>query len=146
MHHLGILRLDRRTRDYNSSRPYYGSDHEIFLETFATGQYSVRQATDLAFELGIKSKKGTKRTWQTVENTLKNPIYAGYIESKYTNGKRYVGLHKGLISDDIFEKNLRILAGKHRIFIKTDEQGYPLRRISYVVHIATNSYRQRATW
>ena len=101
---------------------------KTFLETFATGQYSVRQATDLAFELGIKSKKGAKRTWQTVENTLKNPIYAGYIESKYTNGKRYVGLHKGLITDDIYEKNLRILAGKHRVFVKTDEQGYPLRR------------------
>jgi site-specific DNA recombinase len=72
-----------------------------FLETFSTGQYTVKQATDLGYELGIRTKKGEKRTWQTVENTLKNPIYAGYIQSKYTYGKRYTGLHKAIISSEI---------------------------------------------
>src|SRR5690606_17017266 len=64
---------------------------KIFLETFSTGGYTVRQATDLGYELGIRTKRGEKRTWQTVENTLKNPIYAGLIQSKYTNGKRFPG-------------------------------------------------------
>lgn len=101
---------------------------KMFLETFATGQYTVRQATDLSFELGIKGKKGNKRTWQTTENMLKNPIYAGYIQSKYTNGIRYTGLHQAIISSDIFEKNLRILSGKNRIQFRNDESEYPLRR------------------
>jgi site-specific DNA recombinase len=64
----------------------------------------------------------------SIENMLKNPIYAGYIQSKYTNGIRYTGLHQALITNDIFEKNQRILAGKNRIFIKSDESDYPLRR------------------
>lgn len=101
---------------------------KMFLETFATAQYTVRQATDLSFELGIKNKKGGKRTWQTVLNMIKNPIYAGYIESKYTNGERYTGLHKALITSDIFEKNLRILAGKNKVYARVDESDYPLRR------------------
>lgn len=99
-----------------------------FLETFATGQYTVRQATDLAFEMGIKSKTGKKRTWQTTENMIKNPIYAGYIQSKYTDYKRYMGLHKALIANDIFEKNQRILSGKNRIQFRNDESEYPMRR------------------
>ncbi len=101
---------------------------KLFLETFATGQYTVRQAADLAYELGIRNGKGGKRTWQTIENTLKNPIYAGYIQSKYTNGNRYVGLHKPLISELTFNKNQRILAGKQKLFTKSDESDYPLRR------------------
>lgn len=102
---------------------------KMFLESFATGQYTVRQATDLSYELGIRNGKGGKRTWQTTENMLKNPIYAGYIQSKYTNGNRYVGLHKPLISEVTFNKNQRILAGNTRAsFIKSDENDYPLRR------------------
>ncbi len=99
-----------------------------FLETFATGQYTVKQAKDLAFEMGLKGKKGNKRTWQTTENMLKNPIYAGYIQSKYTDYKRLAGLHQALIAPDIFEKNQRILSGKNRIQFKNDDSEYPLRR------------------
>lgn len=99
-----------------------------FLESFSTGMYSVRQAAEYAFEIGIKTKKGEHRSWQTVDNTLRNPIYAGYIESKYTNGNRYTGLHKGLISSETFEKNQRILAGNTKIQTRLDESEYPLRR------------------
>ena len=108
--------------------PEMGPKLKLFLETFSTGQYTVKQAADLAYELGIRNGKGGKRTWQTVENTLKNPIYAGYIQSKYTNGNRYVGLHKALISEATFDKNQRIMAGKHRVNNRNDESEYPLRR------------------
>ena len=100
----------------------------MLLESFSTGEYNIRRAGDLAFELGIRSKKGTRRTDQTVKNTLQNPIYAGYIQSKYTNGERLAGLHKPLISSETFEKNQRILNGKHRVNIRVDETDYPLRR------------------
>src|SRR6185312_8418862 len=99
-----------------------------FLEAFSTGQYSVMQAADLAYEMSIRSKTGKRRTWQTVKNTLLNPIYAGYIESKYTDGKRYVGLHKALITDEVFEKNQRIINGKKVVHLKSNEEDYPLRR------------------
>ena len=108
--------------------PVMGSKVAQFLETFSTGIYTVRQARELAFEFGIKTKQGLPKTWQTTENMIKNPIYAGYIQSEYTNGVRFTGLHKALISSEVFEKNQRILAGKSRIFIKSDESDYPLRR------------------
>ena len=101
---------------------------KTFLESFSTGQYSIKSAAELAFSLGIKNKRGGKRTWQTVKNTLQNHIYAGYIESKYTDGVRYTGLHQALISPETFEKNQRIIAGNRKIQVRSDESEYPLRR------------------
>lgn len=99
-----------------------------FLETFSTGQYTIKAAAQLAFDMKIRARNGKPRTWQTTKNMLQNPIYAGYIESKYTSGKRYTGLHKALISDEIFQKNQRILEGKKIIQVKANESNYPLRR------------------
>lgn len=99
-----------------------------FLETFSTGQYTIKAAAQLAYDMKIRSKKGEHRTWQTTKNMLQNPIYAGYIQSKYTEGKRYIGLHEALISDEIFQKNQRILEGKKVIQVKSNENEYPLRR------------------
>lgn len=99
-----------------------------FLESFSTGQYSIKAAAQIAYDMGIRSKKGEKRTWQTVKNTLQNPIYAGYVESKYTNGKRYTGLHRALISSETYEKNLRIINGNGKVQTRSDESNYPLRR------------------
>jgi site-specific DNA recombinase len=100
----------------------------MLLEAFSTGEYTVKQAANLAFELGITQKSGKKRTWQTIKNSLENPIYAGYIQSKYTYGNRYIGLHKPIIDLETFEKNINILNNKKRPFIRSDEQDYPLRR------------------
>ena len=108
--------------------PKNASKVRMLLEAFSTGEYSVRQAADLAFELGITQKSGKKRTWQTIKDTLKNPIYAGYIQSKYTNGKKYIGLHNPIITRETFEKNITILANKGRPFTRSDEKDYPLRR------------------
>lgn len=120
-----------RTRDGITTiepDPKFALIMKKFLETFSTGQYTVKQAAELSFEIGLTSRSGKRRTWQTTENTLKNPIYAGYIESKYTNGNRYVGLHEPLISEAIFIKNQRIMAGKQKLNTKSDESAYPLRR------------------
>lgn len=100
----------------------------LFLETFSTGQYTVKQASDLAYELGIKNKRGEKKHWQSIRNLLENPIYAGYIKTKQTEGEVYTGVHKPLITIETYEKNQMILNGKNRVFLKTDEKDYPLRR------------------
>ena len=130
-HDAPIGYVKARTRDGITTiapHPEMAAKLTLFLETFSTGQYTVRQAADLAYELGIRNAKGGKRTWQTIENTIKNPIYAGYIQSKYTNGNRYIGLHEALISEATFNKNQRILAGKQKVFTRSDEEDYPLRR------------------
>lgn len=130
-HDAPIGYIKARTRDGITTiapHPELAAKLTLFLEAFSTGQYTVKQAADLAYELGIRNGKGGKRTWQTIENTLKNPIYAGYIESKYTNGNRYVGLHQALISEATFNKNQRVLAGNSKAQTKSDESDYPLRR------------------
>ena len=73
-----------------------------FLEEFSTGAYTVKDAVDLAFGFGIKTKAGKKRSWQSVKNILTSPLYMGYIRSKYTDGATIKGLHDGMIEEKLF--------------------------------------------
>ena len=98
-----------------------------FLETFETGNYTVRQAAELAYELGIRNKKGGKRDWQAVKNLLINPIYAGFIRSKYTDGQTIKGLHKPLISERMHYRICAIIGGNIKNHSKYAELEWPLR-------------------
>ncbi len=98
-----------------------------FLEEFATGAYTVEQARYLAYDMGIRDKKGNMFRWQTIENRLKNPIYAGFVRSKYTDGQMIRGAHKALISEKTHFKICAILAGDIKNYSKQAETDWPLR-------------------
>lgn len=97
------------------------------LEEFSTGAYTVEQAVELSYQLGIRTKAGEKRTWQTVKNMLTNPRYMGYVSSKFTEGKLIKGLHQSLISERIYYKNQSILSGNTKNNSKQAEEDWPLR-------------------
>lgn len=98
-----------------------------FLEEFSTGAYTVEQAVELSDKMGIRTKAGKKRTWQTVKNMLTNPLYMGFVSSKYTDGKLINGLHIPLISERIYYKNQSILSGNTKNNSKQAEEDWPLR-------------------
>lgn len=97
------------------------------LRTFATGDYSVKDLADLAYEQGLTAINGKKRRWQTVKNMLENPIYAGYVRSKYTDGKMIKGLHPGLIDDTTYYRIQSALSGHSKGFSRQPEKDWPLR-------------------
>jgi site-specific DNA recombinase len=97
------------------------------LREFATGSYSVKQLMELAYKQGLRSRSGNKRNWQSIKNMLENPIYAGYVRSKFTDGKMVKGLHEALIDDRTYYRNQSILSGQVKNFSRQSEIDWPLR-------------------
>lgn len=97
------------------------------FEAFETGTYSVKQAANLAYELGIRTKLGKRRGWESTHHLLTNPIYAGFIRSKYTNGEMTKGLHKPLISEKTYYRTLAIISGNIKNYSRYGELDWPLR-------------------
>lgn len=98
-----------------------------FLEEFSEGNINVTQAVDVAYRLGIRTKAGKKRSWQTIKNMLMNPLYFGYVSSKYTEHKLIKGLHKAIISEVTFYKNQNILNKNANNFSRQAVADWPLR-------------------
>ncbi|MGZ6005365.1 MAG: recombinase family protein [Candidatus Saccharimonadales bacterium] len=97
------------------------------LAKFETGDFTIKQIADLAYELGVRNKKGGKRDWQAIKNMIVNPIYAGYVQSKFTDGEKIKGLHKPLISESAHYRILAIINGDVKKYSKHAELEWPLR-------------------
>jgi len=98
-----------------------------FLNEFSTGAYTVKQAATLAYDMGIRSRKGKKLYWQSVHNIIANPIYMGWIKTKYTDGEMIKGLHPALISEKTYYTNQAILSGKTHGFSREAVEDWPMR-------------------
>ena len=104
------------------------------LQAFESGNYTVKKATVLAYELGITTKNGGMRNWQSIKNLLINPIYAGFIQSKYTEGRMVKGLHQPLISEGTHYRIKAIISGNVKNHSKYAELEWPLRG-GFIRHI-----------
>ncbi len=101
---------------------------EKLLKQFATGAYTTKQAVDLARNMGIMSKTtGNPYGWQVVKTMLENPLYAGFVKTKYTNGEYISGLHKAIISPATHYKIKAILSGRYQKNSRHAEDNWPLR-------------------
>jgi len=66
---------------------------------YATGSYSLAMITDIAYQEGLRNKKGERVGKATLHQTFKNPIYYGW----FIWGKKfYEGTHPALISKELF--------------------------------------------
>ncbi len=98
-----------------------------FLNEFSTGSYTVEQARDLAYTMGVRDKNGKMLRWQTTKNMLQNVLYTGYVKSKYTNGEKIRGVHDALISEGVYIKNQNIMHGNTKTLSKQAKEDWPLR-------------------
>src|SRR5690606_15977086 len=73
--------------------------------------YSLKQLVNEMYELGFRSKSGQKIRKSTYDRMLKNPAYIGKI--KY-GGKIYAGIHKHIISNELFETVNEVNVNKTR--------------------------------
>jgi site-specific DNA recombinase len=98
-----------------------------FLHEFSTGAYTVKQAADLAAEIGIRGRTGKKLHWQSVKNLITNPLYAGFVRTKFTDEELIPGLHKALIKEQIYYKNQAIISGNLKNWSREAVEEWPLR-------------------
>jgi len=75
------------------------------FETYSSGTVSLLELTRIAREMGLRSRKGRPLVPFTIDNMLKNPVYAGDFVWK---GERYKGKHEAIISRALFEAVQRI--------------------------------------
>jgi site-specific DNA recombinase len=80
-----------------------------FIE-YSTGLYSQGEILKLVNNAGLRSKKGLEISKQTINNMLKNPVYAGYIPNPWDD-KLEEGLHEGIVSKEIFSTCQAVMRG-----------------------------------
>ncbi len=68
-----------------------------WLKEYLKGGYTQRAMNKLAWDMGIRSKKGKRLSYQQTINMLRNPVYAGLVMSKMIEVP-VEGLHDGLIN------------------------------------------------
>jgi site-specific DNA recombinase len=100
---------------------------KMLLEKFSTGNYTVEQATSLAAKLGIRAENGKEKNWQSIKNIVSNPLYSGFVRSKYTAGKMIKGVHTAIIDEKIFYRNQAILNNHVKNYSLNADVDWPLR-------------------
>src|SRR6185369_8809326 len=96
--------------------------------TFATGQYNLNQAVALADKLGMRSPlTGDAYGWQGIKNILLNPLYAGFIQSSFTDGAYIKAIHKPLIQPVIHYRIKAVIDGKDSRQTRQAKDEWPLR-------------------
>lgn len=101
----GINGQNVKTIDIDESRAH------IILKMFrlyATGNYSLRQISELVTSEGLRSNRGHKLGISNVASTLKNPFYYGYFR---WGSKLYKGTHSPIISKELFDATQRAFRG-----------------------------------
>lgn len=100
-----------------------------FLNEFSTGAYTVKQAADLAAEIGIRGRTGKTLHWQSVKNLITNPLYAGFVRTRLTDNELIPGLHKNkaLITEKVYYKNQAIIGGTLKNWSREAVEEWPLR-------------------
>jgi site-specific DNA recombinase len=80
------------------------------FELYASGHYSVREATVKVRELGLVHRKsGTKVPVSTVNAILRNRLYCGQF---VWNSKLYKGCHEAIVSVELWERVQSVMDGR----------------------------------
>lgn len=102
---------------------------ERLLKEFATGKYTQKQAVQLAYDLGVRSKNQRQVTANGIYKILRNPLYAGIVTGKMLK-EPVVGLHEPLIAAEQHYTILAILSGRKPTLSPSSRSKpeWPLRR------------------
>lgn len=107
------------------------------LERFTRGDMTKAELTRYAASIGLRSRYGKKLSEDRIGVLLKNPIYAGYIVGKHTNGELVKGVHEAIISTEVFELNQALLSSKPKrageVHLKLNPV-YPLKGLVLCTH------------
>ncbi len=88
---------------------------------------TVKQAMDRAYKLGVRTKNGNRLSWQSTKNMLANPLYAGFVCTKFTDDKYIKGVHKAIVSPFLHYKVKSLVDRQFRKVNRNNSDEYPLR-------------------
>lgn len=119
---IGYLKRDGRVVEDE----HYGPIIKDVLEKFSQGGWSYTDISKYAFEKGVQTKTGKRKSTDAMKDILRNYIYAGYVKSKLTD-KIVKGLHKPLVSLEVIKKNIDIIDGTVNNYSLHGDDMFPLR-------------------
>ena len=82
------------------------------FELYSTGEYSLKQLTNLLYKQGFRTRSyGKKIVRSVIHRMLTNPVYYGAIRIK---GQLYKGIHEPIVSKITFDLVQDVLTGKNK--------------------------------
>ena len=81
------------------------------FELYGTGRYNLDGLVDEMFRLGLRNKRGSKVTRNSLSILLNNPFYMGLIRLKRT-GQAFSAKHTPLVGKRLFDRVQAVLRGK----------------------------------
>ena len=89
--------------------PNFGPLVARLFETYATGNHSLKELTQLAREWGLTFRSGSQMSKSVVHKILRNPIYMGRFRWA---GIEYPGVHQPVVSRQLFESVQQRIEGR----------------------------------
>lgn len=113
------------------------------------GDMTEAQLTRFTEKIKLYGRTGDKPLKQdVVHKMITNPIFAGFVCDKFTDGERVEGKHEGLITPEVFEQNQLIIMMRNKEYMsglkrQAVNEKYPLRR--FVKCVSCNKYMTAAS-
>ena len=111
--------------------PIYGPLVKQVFELYCTGKYGIIQLAEEMDKRGLRNKTGGKVNKNVIARILRKPFYMGMIKIIRTN-EIFVGSHKPLITQTLFNKTQKVLEGK--TIKKVVKHDFPFRRMIRCKH------------
>ena len=119
---IGYLKKDGRVVEDK----HFGPIVKDILEKFSQGGWTYNDIAQYAFDKGITTKSGKRRTGDAMKTMLRNYIYGGYVKTKLVD-KPVKGLHKALVPLEVIHKNIDIIDGTINNYSLHGDDMFPLR-------------------
>ena len=82
------------------------------FELYATGQYGVKEISELLYSEGFRSRTGKKYYPSAIHRILSNSFYCGIMEK---DGIKYLGKYEPIITKQLFDDVQEVMNGKKHI-------------------------------
>ena len=109
---LGYKTARRENRPILVEDPETGPLVRAAFEAVAAGRLLPIGVRDYLTGLGLRGARGRGLTLWSVHRMLQNPVYAGWIETTWTNGATIKAAFDGLVSEEVFDRVQLILGGR----------------------------------
>lgn len=111
---LGYVTARRDGKPILEAQPIAGPALADVFNRVAAGALSPGSAVRVLAVAGVRSRSGKEVTLARVHEILRDPIYCGRIETKWTAGRSVKAAFASLVSEDVFDRVQLVLSGRGR--------------------------------